>query len=177
MSLKDSGYIKIAELFKVPIFVHWSLPVAGVLLSAFTGFKLATVFYYCISYAMLVFIHEAGHLLAAKAFELKTFSIQITAAGGTGRSEMPKTIAGALFFYAGGIIAQLALLAVTVTSILTIRMPNSEFIDCIIITFIYVNIVLIVVNLIPHKVRGGLKTDGYYLWVILFKSLMVLIRK
>jgi hypothetical protein len=64
---KGRGYFKVTSIRGVPIFVHWSLPAGGVLVSLFGHVDPKEWVYYCVAYTLLVIIHESGHVMATVA--------------------------------------------------------------------------------------------------------------
>ena len=95
-----SGSIEIARISQVPVYLHWSAPLGGIVISVYIGFELLQAFYFCISYLALVLVHEFGHVFAALSQKLNVHGVHVTGAGGVCYCEPPKTQSGALFFIA-----------------------------------------------------------------------------
>ena len=77
-----SGSLRLVTIRGVPVFIHWSVPIAGLLLSIFAGFQPLESIYYCVAFVLLIAVHELGHFSAARFFGLKVFAIDISGAGG-----------------------------------------------------------------------------------------------
>lgn len=68
---KSSGYFRLGKVGGTELLVHWSLPVGGVIIATFVHADPEQWVYFSLAYFFLVFIHEAGHVLAAVALRLK----------------------------------------------------------------------------------------------------------
>jgi hypothetical protein len=109
--------------------------------------------------------HEAGHALAAVALRLKVFAVEISRAGGLCRVERPRRIRHSVFVYISGLLAQAVAFSVTLAYVDAFGSPGNPFANAIVFTFTFVNAVLFVINLIPHRSsRSGLATEGSVLW-------------
>lgn len=162
---KRSGYFKLAKVGGVELLVHWSLPAGGVIVAAFVHADPKQWVYFCLAYLLLVIIHEVGHLLAAVAFRLKVFTVEISGVGGLCRIERPRRLRHSVFVYTAGLLAQALVFSITLAYIDAFGSPGSPFGDAIVFTFTFVNVVMFVINLIPQRgARSGLATDGSVLW-------------
>ncbi|MCU7850875.1 MAG: ATP-dependent Clp protease adaptor ClpS [Candidatus Thiodiazotropha sp. (ex Monitilora ramsayi)] len=166
MSSQRDG-LKVAEFWGIPIFIHWSFPIGGLVISAYAGFDLWKAFYYSIAYVLLIAIHEFGHVLAARMLKLKVFSIHISGIGGKCFLEKADSLRGVAMVYSGGLFAQMLLFAITFTYAKVFGLPDAVIGRCLIITFTIVNVFIFLVNIIPYKSPNGLGTDGYMLWRLL----------
>ena len=147
---KRSGSVKAATILGVPVFVHWSFCIGGLLLSAVTGFNLVESLYYSIAYVFLIAIHEAGHFFAARSLGLAVFSIEISGLGGQCKIQPPRAIRDTLFVVSAGLLAQCALLLATVLFIAAFGPPHTPFWKCMANTFTIYNGVLFLMNIIPR---------------------------
>ena len=110
-------------------------------------------------------IHELGHAFAARCFDLKVFNIRLHGLGGFCQAETPKTLVAAIAFSSAGLLAEALLLVVTVCYFYVFGKPASTIAQCIAITFIYVNGITILMNLLPKKRHyNNFGSDGYLLW-------------
>lgn len=156
-----SGYAKVAELRGVPVLVHWSLPVGGLIVSLYGGIEPRQWIYYCMAFTLLVVVHEAGHVLAAIALRLKVFSVEISGVGGLCRFERPRRVPHSVLVYVAGQLAQVAAFLLTVAYLKAFGAPTHPYGRALVNTFTIVNAILFVVNLIPYRdKRSGLSTDG-----------------
>ena len=161
------GAIEIAKIWDVPIVVHWSFLIGGLLISAFTGFDLWETYFYCIAYFVLIVIHELGHVTAARLLGLKVHAVQISGFGGLCFAEPPSSLPGKLLYYAGGLLAQLLLLGFALLLVVAFGPPTSLYMICFTHTFTVINAILFLLNLLPLKTPRGFASDGYMLWKLL----------
>jgi hypothetical protein len=159
-----SGYVRILKLKGIPVYIHWSLPIAGIIISAFIGFELSEVIYYSIAFFLLALVHELGHSIAAIFLGLKVYEIKLSCAGGSCLCEDLHGKKSILVFYSGGLVFQLLLFILAVTYVVFTGEPKTTFLACLFITFTYVNAITFFINIIPSKSENEIGTDGYYLW-------------
>ena len=91
------------------------------------------------------------------------FAIEISGVGGACHIEAPRTVREAFLVYAAGLLAQLLLLALTAMYVAWFGFPVFLFGKCMAATFLFVNVFMLVMNLIPLKESDGIATDGYVL--------------
>jgi len=164
----SKGYLKIAVIRGVAVYVHWSLPAGGAMVACLGGVDLARWIYYCVGYSILVVVHESGHMLAAVAVGLKVYSIHIAGVGGVCRFERPKGVWAGFFVVSGGLLAQATLLLMSIAYVHTFGTPSGNFGRAMLNTFTLVNVALFALNLIPSRSRwSGRATDGLLLWKLL----------
>jgi ATP-dependent Clp protease adapter protein ClpS len=120
--------------------------------------------YYCLAFVCLIVIHELGHLIAARSLGLKVYSVDISGFGGLCKCDSPRAIKDTFLVFSAGLLAQLFLFAITVLVVATFGYPTSSFGKCVVKTFLLWNVVLLVLNLIPHKEFDGILNDGAILW-------------
>ena len=161
------GYLKLAQVGGIELLVDWSLPTGGVLVGSLVHADPKQWGYFCLAYLSLVIIHETGHLLATVALGLKVFSVEISGVGGLCRIETPRQVRDSVVIYSAGLLAQAVVYSITLAYTDTFGPPTNPFPTAIVFTFTYVNVVLFVINLIPHRnARSGLATDGAVLWAL-----------
>jgi hypothetical protein len=153
-------YLNIIKIKSVPVYFHWTLIPMGIFISFLAEFKLLNTLIGFLSYLFLIFIHEAGHLVFASRRNLKVFNIIIYGMGGVCNTEQPRTKNDALMLYSGGFVFQIVLLVLAIFIVSLLKEPIPELIKPAIIVFIYINIILLITNMIPSKMPGGLETDG-----------------
>ena len=145
-------------------FIHWSFLFGGLLISALSGFTLPDALYYCAMYTALIVVHELGHVAAAWMSRLRIDSVEISGLGGLCRIQAPRDVRIILVVYAAGLLAQLAVLALTLVCVAVFGPPVTPLAQCAFKTFVFVNLVLMILNIIPAKVHGGIANDGMVLW-------------
>lgn len=114
------------------------------------------------AYTTLILLHELGHAFVAKAASLKVHAVLVTAAGGWCFADDPHSFGTRLMFYAGGIIAQILALLITVILLALFDSPDSVVLNCFALVFTIVNVILIVINIVPTE-----GTDGQKIWNLL----------
>lgn len=87
------GTLKIATLFNIPVFLHWSFPLIF-LMVLFLGYQIeadiegfTTLSVYLISIFFCVVLHEYGHALTARKYGVNTRDIILSPIGGVARLE------------------------------------------------------------------------------------------
>lgn len=161
---RGPGYLRIATIRGVPIWVHWSFPAGGLLVAAFGGVGFPVSLYYCLAYTALVAAHEAGHVIAARAFQLQVFSVEISGFGGLCRIEPPRQVRHDVLVYSAGLLVQAVLLLAALGYLAAFGMPAGGAGRAFAVTFTTVNLVLLLFNLVPYRSARGLATDGLMLW-------------
>lgn len=102
------GYIGPLQFRGVPIYIHWTFPVGGLLLTFFLGeVTWKTTIPLMAAYTMLILVHELGHAFAAKIASSKVHAVLVMAIGGWCFADEPTSFIFRLTYYAGGIVAQL----------------------------------------------------------------------
>jgi Zn-dependent protease len=162
----SNGYRQVARVRGIPIFVHWTLLLGGLVPAFFVGFHLQQYVYFCIGYVLLIAVHEFGHVLAAWACGLDVLAMEISGLGGMCRVEKPRTLKSTLLLYSGGLLAQAVLFVATLIFVVAFGNSASLLLNCLVLVFTLFNVIIFVGNLIP--IRGpGHPTDGLLIWGIL----------
>jgi len=163
MSERRAGYFRLLTVRGVPLFIHWSLPVGGLLISAIAGFDLYAAPFYCLGYVLLIAVHEGGHVAAAWLLGIKVRAVEISGAGGLCQMDRPRRVRHSVLVYSAGLLAQVGLFLLTCLYIAAFGLSESPLGESLFVSFTVVNAILLIINLIPQKTsRGG--TDGYVLW-------------
>jgi ATP-dependent Clp protease adapter protein ClpS len=168
---KPAARLKVATLHGVPVFIHWSLPFVGLLISAATGFNLAETLYYSLAYAFLLFIHEVGHMAAARLLGLHVFAIDIAGFGATCTVQAPRAVRAILFVFSAGMLAQLTLLLLTLVILAIAGAPSGALGRCVAVTFTYGNVALLIFSLLPWTTPEGIQSDGRVLWRVILHAI------
>ena len=122
---REPGCLKLFSLNGIPVYFHWSFPLSGILISLYANADVDEAIYYMLSCSTLILIHEVGHLLAARHFNLKVYALKVSGAGGMCYSEIPKSIGPAFLLYSGGLIAQVLLFIVAATYLSFFSYPDN----------------------------------------------------
>jgi len=113
-----------------------------------------------VAFLALLASHEFGHAIAAKSRRVKVYAIKLYVMHGQCEHEEPYYEKNDVFIAWGGVLAQMTILIVALASErLVVFLPSLayETVQAIFFTFINVNIVIIVINLIPVPPLDGAK--------------------
>lgn len=155
----------------VPLSVHWSFPVGGVVLSAWSGFRPLDLVYNVFAFSLLVLLHELAHVAAARWHGLKVFSVEMWGFGGECKIQAPRGIRDTFSVYAAGVLVQTVLLLLTVAWVAALgRFPQEALGRSLALTFIFCNLLMLVVNIIPATAIGGQANDGWVLWKLMLHA-------
>jgi hypothetical protein len=105
-----AGYVRLLQVGGIPVFVHWSLLILGLLTIVFVSLNVRAAAYVCVGYALVIAVHEAGHVIAARHLRLKVHAIYFSGLSGECRLELPRSPKEAFFAWSGGPLAQVVLL-------------------------------------------------------------------
>ena len=152
------------------MFLHWSLPLGGLLIASYARADWRIALCCCVAYSLLIAAHELGHAAAAASLKLKVHAIYLSGLGGRCRFETPRSVGGAFFVCSAGLLVQLILLAGASGYVALFGWPRSILALCIVNTFIFANLLLFVSNVIPQRLPRGLATDGSILWRLLMHA-------
>lgn len=146
----EGGYLTIMRVRGVPVRLHWTLPLGALL---FSGGRVAPGLW--LGLVLVVALHEAGHALVVHRAGLVNLGVDLTGFGGRCRwAGYPSEIQRALVAW-GGVLAQLALLVVTLVSVWIVGSPEAPFLSDLVHAFSTTNAILIALNLIPLKPFDG----------------------
>jgi len=160
-------YITLPKINGVPVFCHWTVVFVMAVVSFLNDFKPAESLLACMAYIVLILIHELGHLFFLQRAGLQVFAISISGMGGACYSTVPAAKADALLVYSGGVIFQFILFFLSLGLVSFLEEPIHFLLSPILIIFIHFNLFLILTNLFPGELPGGLQTDGKQIYNIL----------
>jgi len=153
----NGGFIELGAIHEVPVRVHWTAPFGALLCSVPTGFHFAPGAY--LGFVLVILVHELGHAGLVRLFRGSVFGIDVTIVGGechwAGRIDPLRTAAIAW----GGILAQLALLAITARVAPLDPYLRTDSGADLLFVLIVVNFFIALANLLP--LRG---LDGVEAW-------------
>lgn len=153
-----NGYIRSFSVHDVPVHIHWTFPVGGIFITFFLGNPtIDRSLPLIVAYTFLIVIHEFGHALAAKMSSSKVHAILVTGLGGWCVAQEPVSFGDRFLFYAGGVIAQLILLIVTVVSVAIFGDSESSIVGSFVFVFTLVNGMFILLNLLPTGESDGMR--------------------
>jgi Zn-dependent protease/predicted transcriptional regulator len=164
------GSLKLGKIAGIGIFVHWtfSLLIAFIIYinyrTGYTTLQIAWSIMFILCIFVTVFLHELGHSIAAKQFNIKTKDITLLPIGGVSRleslPEKPKeelivTFAGPLVNIVLAFITGLFITFPATSEALAIELSTGVNASNFFLNFFIVNIVLAVFNLIPAFPMDG----------------------
>ena len=163
------GSFKLGSIAGIGIFIHWSfsLIIAYIIYSNYrVGHNAEQIMWsviFILSIFMTVFLHELGHALAAKKYNIKTKDITILPIGGLARLErIPEKPSEELVVAIAGPLVNIALAVITGLFItipdlkeLTIQLAGGVNQSNFFLNFFIVNIWLAIFNLVPAFPMDG----------------------
>ncbi len=163
------GSFKLGNIKGIGIFIHWSfsLIIAYIIYSNYrTGHNAEQILWsviFILSIFMTVFLHELGHALAAKKYNIKTKDITILPIGGLARLErIPEKPSEELVVAIAGPLVNITLAIITGLFItipdlkeLTVQLTGGVNPSNFFLNFFIVNIWLAIFNLVPAFPMDG----------------------
>jgi stage IV sporulation protein FB len=146
----DSGYWTVARIRGVPIRLHWTIPLGAVL---FSGLRFAPAFW--AAFFALILIHEVGHALFVRFFRHRVHAIDVMGFGGTCHWSGSATPLERAAIAWGGILAQGALLLVTLILLKLFGPPPNLATAEVADVFTRSNLWLMALNLLPVPPLDG----------------------
>lgn len=86
---------------------------------------------------------------------MPVYALIITGTGGLCLADAPSRAIDRFFFYAGGLLVQLVLFAVSAGVLVMFGSPQSAVVNCYLMTFTVFNALLFIGNLIPFRANDG----------------------
>jgi Zn-dependent protease len=146
----EHGYLRVARPWGVELRIHWTV-VAGALLAA--RLRLEPLIW--LGFLGVVLTHELGHALAVNAAGGQLVALDVTGVGGSCRWRGTGTLLERAWVAWGGVLAQAALLALSVVAILLSGSPTGRLAAPLGYCFIEVNLALLAINLLPFSPLDG----------------------
>ncbi len=150
MAVLDAGYLRVGRIGRAPLRIHWTTPIG---LFLFSGLSFNPLVWAALLAIMIV--HEVGHALLARRYSLRLDSIDITAVGGVCRIEGNPSRREAAIVAWGGVLAQAALLVITLVVRGLMHFVAMGLLDGVFDTLITTNLILIALNLLPIAPLDG----------------------
>lgn len=163
------GSFKLGNIAGVSVFIHWTftLLLAYIIFSNYraghTTIQIVWSVIFILSIFITVFLHELGHALAAKRYNIKTKDITLLPIGGLARLEsIPEKPKEELVVAIAGPIVNIILAGITALFItipdaneLTFQLSNGINSTNFFLNFFIVNLFLAIFNLIPAFPMDG----------------------
>jgi Zn-dependent protease len=151
-----SGYIVRLQLAGIPLFIHWSFPIGGLLVVVFLGdFSPATVLSAIVAYTTLIAVHELGHAAFARRAGVEVHALVITAIGGLCFFDPPPAAIDRLLIASGGLLAQLVVFGLTLGVVALSGDITSPIVNGFVVVFTLFNAILFLGNLVPYRYSDG----------------------
>jgi len=116
---------------------------------------LQVFFWTAAAVVVLVLVHEFGHAIAARILSLELVTIVIAYVGGRCFVTKKPSPREDLFLSGAGVLAQIAVLVATLSSLWLLGAPTSLPLKCVVIVFTGGNVLIMAVNLVPSKDNDG----------------------
>jgi Zn-dependent protease len=148
--MPQGGYLTLGRWRGVPVRMHVLTPLGALF---FTRFRFALGAW--LGVFLVILLHEMGHALLVMRYRLRVSSIDLHAYGGVCRwsgsaSEWERAVIAW-----GGVLAQAALFAVTVTVVETAGAPSNLFLRDLVDVCLLTNLLLMTINLLPIPPLDG----------------------
>jgi stage IV sporulation protein FB len=158
-----SGFLTIGHVLGAAVRLHWSLPLG---LALYTRLRFVPGAW--LGFVVIVLVHELGHALMAAGFGLRVLTVDAHGFGGVCRYEGYPTPKQRALVAWGGVIAQAALLLVTLALLGVAGWPSGAFAAQLVDALIWMNLTMIAFNLLPIQPLDG--AEAWTILVILARS-------
>lgn len=144
----------------VQIHVNWTLPFLGAAIAYLpakhaAGSSVANYLAALLSLIGLVVLHELGHAVAARICSMRVHAIVLSGYGGCCVAEAQSRLSHAALFAAGGLLAQLLVLGLTVGFLQVYGSSSNHVINSAVFVLVGANILYMLVNLSPIQGSDG----------------------
>jgi len=144
----------------VQIYVNWTLPLLGAGIAHLparhaAGSPIANYLAALISLIGLVVLHEMGHAVAARICSMRVRAIILSGYGGCCVSEIPSRLSQAAFVAAGGLLAQLIILVLTICVLQVNGSSSNHAVNSAVFVLIGANALYMLVNIAPIQGSDG----------------------
>ena len=144
----------------VQIYVNWSLPFLGAAIAYLPakhggGSAVANYLAALLCLISLVVFHELGHAIAARACSMRVHAIVLSGYGGCCIADIPRSPSRAALVAAGGLLAQLLLLALAIGYLQVNGSSSNHAVNSALFVLIGANILYMLVNLAPLRGSDG----------------------
>ena len=144
----------------VQIYVNWSLPFLGAAIAYLPakhglGSAVANYLAALLCLVALVVLHELGHVIAATACSMRVHAIVLSGYGGCCIADIPSRPLQAALVAAGGLLAQLLLLAIALGYLLVKGSSSNHVVNIVFFVFVGANILYMLMNIAPFKGSDG----------------------
>ena len=150
MGLLQRGFFTLFHIRGVPIRAHWTLPLLCLL---FSGFRFLPGTW--LGVLIIIFLHELGHAAIVRRVGLVNLGIDLAGFGGLCRWTGTPTKIQRAWVAWGGVLAQLALFAVTSLLVLVLGLPSHPWLAQLVDAFTTANLVIMALNLAPIPPLDG----------------------
>jgi ATP-dependent Clp protease adapter protein ClpS len=157
---RPRGSVCLLRVAGIPVYVHWSCFLGGLMLSAAGAFRTKLMLPLMVGYLLLVLIHEAGHAVAARWLGVHVFAIRMKGLGGTCSMEVAPGARATLIVFSAGLVAQIVLFTVTVLAQQLLTHPLGPTWGSFAFAFTFGNAMLFVCSVVPWTGRDGRSSDG-----------------
>jgi Zn-dependent protease len=148
------GALRVFRVRGVPVELHWS----ALLLLLFALRSTAHVIAELVALVIIVIVHELGHALLVRHYQLEVQAIRIYAFGGECRHEPTRSRRQEVVIAWGGVLGQLALYGVAL-AVLALPLQLHPQLRTVLVSFASTNLAIAAFNLLPLP-----PLDGHRAW-------------
>jgi Zn-dependent protease len=148
--MPQGGFLSLGRWRGVPLRVHVLTPLGALF---FTRFRLEPGAW--LGFFLVILLHEMGHALLVMGYRLRVSSIDLYPYGGVCRWSGSATEWERAVIAWGGVLAQAALFALTVSIVRVAGLPSTIFGRELVDVFLLTNLLLMTINLLPFPPLDG----------------------
>ena len=156
----NRGYLTLFRIRGIPVRVHWTAPAVALVLG---GFQFVPGFW--LGYFAVILLHELGHAVLIRRYQLAVTGVEIHGLGGMCFSEGARSALQRSAIAWGGVLAQAALLVVALMVWTLVPLPPSKFLGDLMEALTRYNAMVAGLNLIPFPPLDGAEAWKFFrLW-------------
>jgi len=178
---KPSGTVRLFAFSGINVYVHWSWAVVGLLELQWRADVYDSLIWNAIEYVaifVLVLLHEFGHALACRSGGGKAHKILLWPLGGVAYVQPPPRPGAVLWSIFAGPLVNILLLPVTIGAVFAVAAvaPDaSTDLQHAVLAIAFINLVLLVFNLLPIYPLDGGQIVHALLWFVIGRERSLLV--
>lgn len=171
------GAIRLFHISGITVFLHWSWLLAAMYFIS-RGQRYSTPIWNVVEYVglfVIITLHEFGHALACRSVGGRANEILLWPFGGIAFVDPPATPGAMLWSIAAGPLVNVALLPVFGSLTLLVSYSLSPDVHALLRSLTFINIALLVFNLLPVYPLDGGQILGSLLWFIIGRARSIVV--
>ena len=151
-AMLDNGYFRAGRVLGVELRLHWSVPLGALV---FGSLRFEPVLW--LAFMGVILVHELGHAALVRSLGFRVVAIDLTGFGGQCRWRGSANSLEHAWVAWGGVLAQAALLGLTLLVEAVFGAPESRWGTLISYGLININLWIIAMNLLPFPPLDGVR--------------------